>query len=239
MTEALFRKDAYLRETEARVTGHSPEGAILCDGSIFYPTGGGQPGDCGTLLWPGGRLAIATALKLDGGQIGLIPAEPLPMPPVGTLVRQVLDWDRRYRHMRMHTALHLLCCVVGRPVTGGQIGSERSRLDFDMPDPPSSLAPWETALNALIVRDLDVTESWITEEELSRTPGLVKTLSVAPPAGQGRIRLIRIGTAEDSVDLQPCGGTHVARTGEIGPVHLPRLENKGRQNRRLSLTLTP
>lgn len=235
MTTPLFREDAYLREAEATVIAHSPEGAIICDASVFYPTGGGQPGDSGSVVWPGGRMTIATALKLPEGQIGLIPAEPSPMPPVGTVLRQVLDWDRRYRHMRMHTALHLLCAVVGLPVTGGQIGMDRSRLDFDMPDPPSSLAPWAAALNTLIRRDLPVTASWITDEALGLNPGLIKTMSVSPPTGQGKVRLIRIGNEDSPEDLQPCGGTHVARTGEIGLVELPRLENKGRQNRRLSL----
>lgn len=239
LTTPLFREDAYLRETEARVIAHSPEGAIICDASVFYPTGGGQPGDSGTLVWPGGRMAIATALKLPDGQIGLIPAEPSPMPSVGTTLRQVLDWDRRYRHMRMHTALHLLCTVVGLPVTGGQIGTDRSRLDFDMPDPPASLAPWIATLNALIARDLPVSASWISDDALRANPGLIKTMSVSPPTGQGTVRLICIGDVASPTDLQPCGGTHVARTGEIGPVDLPRIENKGRQNRRVSLTFAP
>ena len=235
MTALLFREDASLREAEALVTGHTSEGAILCDRSVFYPTGGGQPEDSGTLVWRGGRMPIATALKLEDGQIGLIPAEALTMPPIGTVVRQVLDWDRRHRHMPMHTALHLLCIVVRLPVTGGQISADRSRLDFEMPDPPSSLGLWDTALNALIARNLPVSQGWITKEELRATPGLVRTLSVAPHTGQGRIRLIRIGRGEDTVDLQPCGGTHVACTGEIGRVHPSRIENKGHPNRRLSL----
>lgn len=237
-TRLLFREDAYLREAPARVIGHTPEGGILCDASVFYATGGGQPGDSGALVWEGRRLAIATAVKAEGGQIALVPAEPAAMPPVGAEVRQVLDWERRHRHMRVHTALHLLSVVIALPVTGGQIGAERGRLDFDMPEPPDDVAALDAALNALIDRDLEVTEDWITDAELAANPGLVKTMSVAPPMGQGRVRLVRIGQGAGQIDLQPCGGTHVARTGEIGRVEIGRIEKKGRQNRRVSVTLT-
>ena len=237
MTDLLFRDDPYLREAEGCVVGHTAEGAILLDRSLFYATSGGQPGDSGALHWDGGAIAIATAIKADQGMIALVPAEPLPMPPVGTVVRQVLDWDRRHRHMRVHTALHLLSVVIPLPVTGGQIGAERGRLDFDMPDPPGDIAALDEALNALIERDLPVTFDWITDAELLANPGLVKTLSVAPPIGQGRVRLVRIGHGAEQIDLQPCGGTHVARTGEIGRVRIGKIEKKGRQNRRVSLEL--
>ncbi|MCB6176579.1 alanyl-tRNA editing protein [Rhodobacter sp. Har01] len=236
MTDLLYRADPYLQEAPARVTGHTPEGGIVLDRSLFYPTGGGQPGDSGWLVWDGGRLAIATTVKAEGG-VALVPAEPLPLPPVGAEVRQRLDWTRRYRHMRVHTALHLLSVVIPLPVTGGQVGADRGRLDFDMPEPPDDVPALEAALNALIERDLKVTESWITDAELAANPGLVKTLSVMPPVGQGRVRLIRIGAGEDQVDLQPCGGTHVARTAEIGRVEIDKIEKKGRMNRRVSLTL--
>lgn len=237
MTTFLFRDDAYLREAEAVVTGHTAEGGILCDRTLFYPTGGGQPGDSGLLVWEGGRLSVATAVKAEGGQVALVPAEPSAMPPIGTRVIQRLDWDRRHRHMRVHTALHLLSVVIPLPVTGGQIGAERGRLDFDMPDPPEDVQMLEDRLNALIGLDLPVTESWITDEELAANPGLVKTMSVMPPMGQGRVRLVRIGTGSTQVDLQPCGGTHVARTAEIGRVSIGKIEKKGRQNRRVSLSL--
>jgi misacylated tRNA(Ala) deacylase len=236
-TEALYHLDPYLREAPARVTGLTAEGGILIDRSIFYPTGGGQPGDAGHLLWSGGRLPIATAVKAEAGQIALVPAAPAELPGPGTAVVQQLDWDRRHRHMRVHTALHLLSVVVPLPVTGGQIGAERGRLDFDMPDPPDDLPGLEARLNALIDLDLPVSESWITEADLLANPGLVKTLSVKPPTGQGRVRLIRIGTPEAQVDLQPCGGTHVARTAEIGRIELGRSEKKGRQNRRMTVLL--
>jgi misacylated tRNA(Ala) deacylase len=237
MTVLLFRSDPYLQDAPARVIGHTAEGAILIDRSIFYPTGGGQPGDSGWIVWPGGRLPVATTIKAEGGLIGLVPGEALPLPATGADIRLVLDWDRRYRHMRMHTALHLLSVVIPLPVSGGQIGSERSRLDFDMPDPPGDVEAIETALNALVDRDLPVREDWISETELAASPELVKTMSVRPPSGQGRVRLIRIGEGADQVDLQPCGGTHVARTGEVGRVELGKIEKKGRQNRRVSLTL--
>lgn len=244
MTLLLFRDDAYRREAPARVTGHAGDGGIVLDQSLFYPTGGGQPGDGGSIEWEGGRIAIATTVKGEGGAIVLVPAAPAPaatgpaaLPPPGAEVIQRLDWARRHRHMRAHTALHLLSVVIPRPVTGGQIGEGRGRLDFDMPDPPGDVAALEERLNALVARDLAVSTDWITEAGLAANPGLVKTMSVAPPKGQGRVRLVRIGQGADQVDLQPCGGTHVARTGEIGRVAIGRIENKGRQNRRVSITL--
>ena len=216
---------------------HTPEGGIVLDRSLFYPTGGGQPGDSGRVTWAGGSLAIATAVKGEDGAIVLVPAEPPALPPVGTEITEVLDWERRHRLMRVHTALHLLSVVIPLPVTGGQIGAEKGRLDFDMPEPPADIAALEAALNALIERDLPVSEDWITDAELAANPGLVKTMSVKPPTGQGRVRLVRIGQGADQVDLQPCGGTHVARTGEIGAVSLGQIEKKGRQNRRVNLLL--
>ncbi len=237
MTELLFQSDPYLAEAEATVIAHSDEGAIVLDRTIFYPTGGGQPGDSGWLTWAGVRLAIATAVKTAGGGVGLVAAEPAGMPAVGTVVKQHLDWNRRHRHMRVHTALHLLSVVVPLPVTGGQIGPDRGRLDFDMPDPPTDMAVVEAALNALIDRDLPVNQSWISDADLAANPGLVKTMSVRPPVGQGRVRLIGIGTGRDQVDLQPCGGTHVARTAEVGRIAIGKVEKKGRQNRRISITL--
>ncbi|MEY4305188.1 MAG: hypothetical protein RIT52_1363 [Pseudomonadota bacterium] len=237
MTALLFRDDAYLREADATVLAHTPEGGILIDASVFYPTGGGQPGDNGIVQWDGGRLAIATAVKVEGGGIALVPAELAALPPVGARLRQRIDWDRRHRHMRVHTALHLLSVVIPLPVTGGQIGADKGRLDFDMPETPADLPALEVALNALIARDLAVTDQWITDAELLANPGLVKTMSVRPPMGQGRVRLVRIGDATTQIDLQPCGGTHVARTAEIGRVEFGKVENKGKQNRRINLLL--
>ena len=237
MTELLFRADSYLTEAEAEVIAHTPEGGIVISRSVFYPTGGGQPGDSGQIEWPGGRLVIATAVKVEGGQVALVPAEARALPAVGQVIRMRLDWDRRYRHMRMHTALHLLSVVIPLPVTGGQIGVERGRLDFDMPDAPTDMEAWGKALNRLINRDLVVTADWITDAELLANPGLVKTMKVAPPMGQGQVRLIRIGEGDSQIDLQPCGGTHVARLGEIGRVEIGKIEKKGRQNRRVTLEL--
>lgn len=237
MTDLLFREDAYLRTADAVVIAHTAEGGVICDRSLFYPTGGGQPGDSGRLQWTGGGLQIATAVKAEGGQVALVPAEPMAMPPIGTVVTQQLDWDRRHRHMRVHTALHLLSVVIPLPVTGGQIGAERGRLDFDMPDPPEDVQMLEDRLNALIGLDLPVTDSWISDADLLANPGLIKTMSVQPPMGQGRVRLVRIGEGATQVDLQPCGGTHVARTAEIGRVEISKIEKKGRQNRRVSITL--
>ncbi len=237
MTELLFRTDAYLTTCEARVTALTPEGGIVTDRTVFYPTGGGQPGDSGRIAWYGGGLTIATAVKVEGGGVALVPAEPRALPQIGSQVQLHLDWERRPRHMRMHTALHLLSVVIPLPVTGGQIGAERGRLDFDMPDPPGDIAALDAALSRLIGGDLPVGDGWITDAELLANPGLVKTMSVHPPTGQGKVRLVRIGEGAGQIDLQPCGGTHVARTGEVGRAEISKIEKKGRQNRRVTLIL--
>ncbi|WP_371224135.1 alanyl-tRNA editing protein [Roseovarius sp. 2305UL8-3] len=237
MSALLFRDDPYLSEVESKVIAITPEGGVVLDSTVFYPTGGGQPGDSGHLHWAGGKLAVATAIKADGDQIALVPAEPVGLPTVGSNVTQKLDWTRRYQHMRVHTALHLLSVVIPLPVTGGAIAPGKGRLDFNMPEAPTDKAPLENALKAMIDADLPVTEDWISDAELRANPGLVKTMSVQPPTGAGQVRLIRIGQGRDQVDLQPCGGTHVARTGEIGRVRLGKIENKGRQNRRVHLHL--
>ena len=237
MIRLLFRDDAYLQEAQGRVLAHRPDGGFVLDRALFYPTGGGQPGDSGKVEWSGGTLAVTTTVKGEGDQVVLMTDGDAVLPPVGTDVTQRLDWPRRHGHMRVHTALHLLSVVLPLPVTGGAIGAEKGRLDFLMPDPDLDKASLEEALNALIARDLPVTEDWITDAELAANPGLVKTMSVKPPAGQGRVRLIRIGQGPDQIDLQPCGGTHVARTAEIGRVSIGKIENKGRQNRRVNLHL--
>ncbi len=236
-TELLFRADPYLQDAGARVLAHTPEGGIVLDRTVFYPTGGGQPGDSGLLRWDGGRLAIATAVKVEGGGVALVPAEPASLPPVGAPVQQSLDWERRHRHMRVHTALHLLSVVIPCRLPAARSGPSAGRLDFDMPDPPENIERIEEALNRLIDLDMRVTETWISDAELAANPGLVKTMSVKPPVGQGRVRLVRIGEGTGQVDLQPCGGTHVARTAEIGRVEIDKVEKKGRQNRRVSVTL--
>jgi misacylated tRNA(Ala) deacylase len=236
-TEPLFLMDAYRKSAGATVIGQTDEGGIVLDRTIFYPRGGGQPGDSGMLDWAGGRIPIATAVKGESGAIVLIPAEPASLPPLGAEVEQRLDWERRHGHMRIHTALHLLSVVIPRPVTGGAIGAEKGRLDFDMPETPEDKALIEGRLNALVTRNLPVAEDWITEEELDANPALVKTLSVQPPRGAGRIRLIRIGEGAGQVDLQPCGGTHVGATGEIGKLRIGKIEKKGRQNRRVTIEL--
>jgi misacylated tRNA(Ala) deacylase len=237
MTEPLYRTDPYLKEAEAVVAAITPEGGVVLDRTIFYPTGGGQPGDAGVLSWPGGEIAIATTVKGEAADVVLIPGEAAGLPEVGQTVLQSLDWDRRHRHMRVHTALHLLSVVIPLPVTGGAIATDKGRLDFDMPESPHAKEALEDALNDLVEADLPVVEDWITDEGLDANPGLVKTMSVAPPRGQGRVRLIRIGTGPNQVDLQPCGGTHVARTGEIGRLRLGKIEKKGARNRRVNLHL--
>ncbi len=237
MTKMLFRSDPYLREAQARVIAHTAEGGIVLEATVFYPKGGGQPGDSGWLDWQGQRHAIATAVKGEGDAIVLVPAEPVPLPPVGAVVTQHLDWDRRHRHMRVHTALHLLSVVVPFGVTGGAITAGHGRLDFDMPDAPQDRDQIEDALNAYVEMDARVSNGWITQAELDAAPQLVRTMAVKPPRGAGDIRLVRIGEESDWIDLQPCGGTHVARTGEIGLLRLGKIEKKGRMNRRVYVHL--
>ena len=237
MTEMLFRKDAYAREALGKVRRITSEGGIVLDGTVFYPTSGGQPGDSGKLRWKGGEIEIATTVKGEGDDIVLVPAEPAGLPGVGQDVTQILNWDRRYRHMRVHTALHLLSVVIPLPVSGGAIAAEKGRLDFDMPEAPEDKVALEEDLNRLIGCDMDVTEEWITDAELDAQPDLIKTMSVQPPRGSGQIRLVRIGVRDETADLQPCGGTHVANTAEIGRVRIGKIEKKGRQNRRVYLHL--
>jgi misacylated tRNA(Ala) deacylase len=235
-TTPLFREDAYARENEATVLEASEAGVVL-DYSVFYPRAGGQPGDTGILAWEGGEMPVADTVKAPDGSALHIPAPGAALPPVGAKVAAKLDWTRRHRHMRMHTTLHLLCAAMpGIYATGNQIGAEKSRLDFDLPEPPTK--EWVTErLNALIAGDHPVGERWITEAELDANPGLVRTLSVQPPRGAGQVRLVRIGSEESPVDLQPCGGTHVRRTGEIGRVEVTKMESKGKQNRRIHIVL--
>ena len=228
VTDRLFQRDAYLRQCSARVIEVQSEGVVL-DRTVFYPQGGGQPGDTGVLRSPDGReWRVADARKGEAGRVLHPLSSELPPPAVGEPVEVAIDWDRRYAHMRMHSGLHLLGAVLRYGVTGGQITSDRSRLDFDTQEEidPARVAE---AVNALIASDRPLRSSWITDEELDRQPELIRTMSVKPPRGAGRIRLLEI----PGVDLQPCGGTHVASTSEIGPIAVTRVENKGRHNKRV------
>lgn len=232
-TQLLFRDDAYLRDCDATVLAVMPEGGIVLDRTVFYAQGGGQPGDVGTLSRPdGATMPIAnTVYGPDRTTIVHVPgaadwhAEP------GEPVKLALDWERRYKRMRVHTALHLLSVVLPYPVTGGAIGDGDGRLDFDIPEAGLDKTELTDKLQALVARDAPVGERWITDEELDANPNLVKTMSVKPPRGAGRVRLVEI----EGIDLQPCGGTHVRSTGEIGSVAVTRIEKKGRQNRRIRL----
>jgi misacylated tRNA(Ala) deacylase len=233
MTELLFRDDAYSRCCKARVLAADTNGVLL-DRTVFYPMGGGQPGDTGSLRLSDGReIAVVDTVK------GASPDDVLhklaadsACPEIGSEVEAVIDWDRRHRLMRMHTCLHLLCAAVIGDVTGGQVGDGKGRLDFNLPEAPDR-AEIEAAINRLVAEDHPVRPRWITDDELAAKPELVRTMSVKPPSGQGKVRLLEI----EGVDLQPCGGTHVARTGEIGPISVGKIENKGKQNRRINLAL--
>jgi misacylated tRNA(Ala) deacylase len=231
MVEELFRQDAYLKEADATVRALDERGVLL-DRSIFYPTGGGQPGDTGLLRWQGREARVVDALKAGNDVLHVLAADS-PRPEVGTAVQGLLDWPRRLRHMRMHTALHLMSAVIKGNVTGGQVGADKSRLDFNL-EGEIPTREWVTdELNRLIALDRAVTPQWITDEELMARPELVKTMSVRPPMGAGRVRLLAI----EGIDLQACGGTHVARTGEIGRVECIKIENKGKMNRRFVIAL--
>jgi len=234
MTEFLFRSDSYLQSAPARVESLLPDGGIVLDRTVFYASSGGQPGDTGLLETADGRrIAIAATIHPEGDKTRIVhvPAEGSVSLSPGDEVTAVLDWDRRYRLMRMHTALHLLSVVFPFPVTGGSVGEDKGRLDFDMPEVPENLAELEARLNEMVAGNHAVTDEWITDEEMAANANLIKTMKVKPPMGQGRVRLVRIGT----VDLQPCGGTHVRNTGEIGPLRLGKIEKKGAINRRVAL----
>ena len=235
MTEQLYRADAYARETEATVLDVSERGGIVLDRTVFYASAGGQPGDKGLIRFPGGECPIATTVydTTDKSRIVHVAAEGAPRPKAGDTVTAVLDWEARYKSMRMHTGMHLLCSLVKFPVTGGQISGDESRLDFDIEDASAVDKDKLTAdLNALIAADHAVSERWITDAELDANPGLVRTLSVAPPRGSGKVRLVLIGDG-GTVDMQPCGGTHVRRTSEIGRLVVTKIEKKGKINRRI------
>jgi misacylated tRNA(Ala) deacylase len=234
MTEELFRADAYLKSCEATVTAVDDAG-IRLDRTVFYPMGGGQPGDIGALRRAdGSAIAIADTRKgAAPGEIVHVPAPGQTALAVGDHVTAEIDWARRHRLMRMHTTLHLLCAVVPAGVTGGQIGDAKSRLDFDVGELTLDKDEIARKLNELIAQDAVVAPRWISDDELAAQPELVRTMSVKPPSGQGKVRLLDIA----GIDLQPCGGTHVARTGEIGPVAVEKIENKGKRNRRVVVAL--
>jgi misacylated tRNA(Ala) deacylase len=238
MTKQLYRTDAYLRDCTARVLAVSDRGGIVLDRTVFYAAAGGQPGDRGFIEIDGGGSCpiVSTVYDADKSTIVHVPAEGAALPAPGQSVRAELDWGFRQPIMRMHTCLHLLCSLVPFPVTGGQVNPDDSRLDFDIDDPSAVDREKLTAgLNALIAADHPVSERWITEEELEANPGLVRTMEVKPPKGTGRVRLVLIG-ANGSVDMQPCGGTHVRRTGEIGRVAVTKIEKKGKINRRIRVS---
>jgi misacylated tRNA(Ala) deacylase len=238
MTDQLYRTDAYLRDCTAQVLAINERGGIVLDRTVFYAAAGGQPGDKGVLeIEGGGGCPIATTVyDADKHTIVHVPAEGAAVPTPGQSVRASLDWGFRSPLMRMHTCLHLLCALVKFPVTGGQVNPDDSRLDFDIDDPSAVDKDRLTAdLNALIAADHPVAERWITDAELEANPGLVRTMSVKPPMGTGRVRLVIIGE-DGAVDMQPCGGTHVRRTGEIGRVAVTRIEKKGKLNRRIRVS---
>jgi misacylated tRNA(Ala) deacylase len=230
----IFRDDAYARECRALVTAADARG-IMLDRTVFYPAGGGQPGDSGTLRLADGRpIAIVDTVKGDEpDSVWHVPVAESALPPVGAEVIARIDWERRHRLMRMHTCLHLLCAVVPGEVTGGQVGDGKGRLDFNLPNTQLDRDQIAAGINRLVAEDHAVRPRWITDEELAARPELVRTMSVKPPSGQGRVRLLEI----EGVDLQPCGGTHVGRTGEIGVVEVGKIESKGKQNRRINLIL--
>lgn len=232
MTEPLFRDDPYRRSCATTVTAVDARGIRLAH-TVFYPAGGGQPGDTGVLrLADGSTVAVVDTQKGDGADEVLhVPAAGAPPPPPGAAVTAEIDWARRHRHMRFHTGLHLLCAAVPYPVTGGRIGADKAHLDFDLQGAPIEKEAIEAKLNALIEAGHPVTPRWISDAELAANPELVRTMSVAPPTGQGRVRLLEI----DGVDLQACGGTHVANTAEIGSVVVLKVRSEGRRNKRVTI----
>ena len=235
-TECLFRDDSYLRSCEARVVAITEQGGVVLDRTVFYASSGGQPGDSGTLTSAdGAQVPIPTAVYTDAAksEIAHIPAPGAPALKVGDAVTAAIDWDKRHARMRMHTALHLLSAALPYAVTGGSVGESESRLDFDIPEAGLDKDAITARVNEMIASDAAVSSRWISDAELEANPGLVKTMSVKPPMGTGQVRLIEIA----GLDLQPCGGTHVRSTAEIGAVRVTQIEKKGKQNRRVRLAL--
>ncbi|KLN61461.1 Ala-tRNA(Pro) hydrolase [Kiloniella spongiae] len=232
--DLLFYKDAYQKSCDATVT-YSENGQVRLDQTLFYPTGGGQPGDSGWLeLSDGTKSSVIEARKGESHEDVVLHLEEGALAPqVGSTVTAFLDWDRRYAHMKIHSCLHLLCASVIGDVSGGQISDVKGRLDFNLPDTAIDKVALEDKINQLISENHPITQDWISDEELDNNPSMVRTMSVKPPRGSGKIRLVKIG---EDVDLQPCGGTHVKSTGEIGPIKIGKVENKGKQNRRINLT---
>lgn len=239
MTALLFRDDPYLVQCDAVITAVDERG-FQTDRTVFYPTGGGQPGDIGSFTLPGGEIVEITDTVKGDGPDGVIhkPGQGSAALKVGISGKLEINWARRHRLMRMHTCLHLLSALVPFPVTGGQVGDGKGRLDFDMADSIPDKETLTAKLNELIISDHAVTARWITDEELLGNPELVKTMAVKPPMGLGRVRLIEVAGLDRPLDLQACGGTHVSQTGEIGPVSVRKVENKGRQNRRVNIEFT-
>jgi len=232
VTALLFRDDPYARACATTVTAVDARGIRLAH-TVFYPAGGGQPGDTGVLRLAGGAtVAIVDTQKGEGpDEVIHVPAPDAALPPAGAAVGAEIDWARRHRHMRFHTCLHLLCAAVPHPVTGGRIGADKSHLDFDLQGAAIEKEAIEAKLNALIAAGHRVAPRWVSDAELAANPDLVRTMSVAPPAGQGRVRLLEI----DGVDLQACGGTHVASTAEIGPVVVLKIRSEGKRNKRITI----
>ena len=232
MTEEIFRQDAYVKQCEARVTAVD-EAGIHLDRTVFYPMGGGQPGDTGVLrLKDGSEIRISDTRK-DGasGDIVHIPETEVGADFEGQQVEACIDWERRHRLMRMHTLMHLLCAVIPAGVTGGSVRDGSGRLDFDLPESTLDKEHITAELNRLVEENHPVSARWITDEELNGNPELVRTMSVTPPMGTGKVRVLEV----EGVDLQPCGGTHVAATSEIGRVRVRKIEKKGKHNRRVNL----
>lgn len=229
MTVKLYQEDSYLTECESTVLAVSESGVLL-DQSVFYCQGGGQPGDIGWLICKDGREIEVTDTVADretGEAVHIVDPDSHDL-RVGQSIVARIDWDRRYRLMRMHSCMHMLCAIIDAPVTGGSVSDGRARLDFDMPTPPDKES-LNVQLNEVIQKDRPMTIRWITDAEMQSQPELVRTLSVSPPEGQGRVRLIDF----EGIDRQPCGGTHVRRSGEIGAVRIAKIEKKGKQNRRV------
>ena len=239
VTEALFREDGYLAEAEAEVVAINERGGIILDRTVFYATSGGQPGDIGKMMLAGGRVVdiAATITGETKDEIIHVPAADAGLTP-GDRVKLAIDWERRLKLMRMHTACHLLTAVCQFPITGAAVAEDDSRIDFDIPDASFTKEDVTARLMELVRADYPIATRWITDEELAANPGLVKSKNVRPPVGTGRIRLVLIGD-NGAVDSQPCGGTHVKSTAEVGEIHIGKIEKKGRENRRFRIRFGP
>ena len=228
----IFEENAYTKEIETRIKGIDTENkTVELENTIFYAKSGGQPGDIGKIIAGDQEIEVSDTIKADGSIKNIL--ENLNGLSKNQNIIARINWDKRYKYMRMHSALHLMCASIPLGVTGGQIGYDKSRLDFNDPDKEIKKEELQERINTLTKEDHEITYEYIDSQILKSQPELVRTMSVKPPNIEGKLRFVKIG----NVDFQPCGGTHVRSTKEVGKITIGKIENKGRMNRRVNISI--